>query len=144
MSSKPFSYRRALDNDFNLTLAIIVPLAIWAVFLLARMLGASGRAILIIAVTATVIGPLLTWRRLRWLRAFFERGEEVPGKLQKVYFYQDRGRLDYTYTYLEKKYMGSAAIHKTAITRAFSVGQVVTLVINRDNPEHALLLELYT
>jgi hypothetical protein len=144
MSSKPFSVRRALDNDFNLTIIFVIPLIVWAFYLLSLLLGGGSQLILIIAILSTLLSPVgLAWR-LRVLRTFFENGEEIPGELRKVYFFQDRGRIDYSYTCNGEKYTGSVPIHKTAITREFFVGQKVTLVVDKDHPDRAFLLDLYS
>lgn len=143
MSSKPFSTRSALNNDFNLTVAFIVPLVLWLFFLLSRVCGGTGPSVLIVAIAGTVLSPLLTWFQLRKLRAAFESGIEVPGELARVYLHQDRGRLDFTFTLNDQKYSGSAAIHKNNLTRDFTVGQPVTVIVDLEKPERALLADLY-
>jgi hypothetical protein len=144
MSIKPFSARRALDNDFNLTIVFVVPLIIWAVYLLSRMIAGGSTLILVIAIIATALSPVVLIWRLRSLRTFLEQGEPVKGELVKVYFFQDRGRIDYKYVYNEKKYSGSIAIHKNKETSNFEVGKEVSLVVDKEDPERALLLDLYT
>jgi hypothetical protein len=144
MSSKPFSVRRALDNDFNLTIVFVVPLVAWAIYLLSAILGVGSQVILVVAVLISLFSPVALIWQLRKLRAFFEQGKEVPGELKKVYFFQDRGRIDYSYTYEEKKYSGSVPIHKTVFTRELTVGQKVTLVIDKEHPDRSLLLDLYS
>jgi hypothetical protein len=144
MSSKPFSARSALDNDFNLTVVFVVPLVIWAVYVLSMLVGGGSKLILVVAILATLASPLVLVRRLRSLRAFLEQGEEVTGELVKVYFFQDRGRIDYVYTYAEKKYNGSLPIHKNVRTQSLSVGQGVKVIVDKKDPEHTLLLDLYT
>jgi hypothetical protein len=144
MSKKIFSFRRALDNDFNLTTNLILPFLLWGLYMLWRILGGSGQVVLILAIGITVLAPYLIWRKLHSLRASFERGVETPGELVKVYFHQDRGRIDFTYTYQETKYSSSVAIHKNANTRDFDVGQAVTVIVDPEKSDHALLAELYT
>ena len=144
MSSKPFSVRRALDNDFNLTVSFVVPLVLWAVYLLSLMIAGGSPFLLVLAIVVTLLSPLALVLRLRQMRALFEQGEEVPGELVKVFFFQDRGRIDYLYTVAEKKYNGSIAIHKNILTQAFEVGQKVVIVVDKENPERALLFDLYT
>jgi hypothetical protein len=86
----------------------------------------------------------MVWLQLRMLHAYFKRGIEVPGELVRVYLHQDRGRVDYTFTLEDQKYSGSAAIHKNALTSDFTVGKAVTVIVDPDQPEKAMLAELYT
>jgi hypothetical protein len=144
MDKKPFSFRRALDNDFNLTITFVIPLVIWAIYLLARMLGSMAIVILVVAVLATLLSPVYLYWRLRAMRTFYNLGETIPGELVKVYFFQDRGRVDYLYSIDGKKYSGSIAIHKNANTQAFEVGQAVTVVVDKAQPDKGLVAELYS
>lgn len=144
MHEKIFSFRRALDNDFNLTTNLILPILLWGFYMLFRILGGGGQIILYLAIAVTVLAPFLIWRRLQSLRAAFERGVEIPGELVKVYFHQDRGRIDFTYIYQETKHSSSVAVHKNVHTRDFEVGQAVTVMVNPEKPDNALLAELYT
>jgi hypothetical protein len=144
MNTKPFSVRRALDNDFNLTAPLLVPLIFWAVTLLSLMLLGGSQILLILAVIVTLGSPILIFLRLRTLRDFFESGERIIGELTRVYFFQDRGRIDYTYTYAGNKYSGSAAIHKNDLTRELVAGQAVPLVVDRDHPARSLMADLFS
>ena len=143
MSEKTFSFRRALDNDFNLTTNLILPILLWGFYLLWRILGGGGQIVLYLAIGITLLAPYLIWRKLHSLRTGFEHGVETPGELVKVYFHQDRGRIDFTYTYQETKYSSSVAIHKNVHTRDFEVGQAVTVIVDPEKPDNALLAELY-
>jgi hypothetical protein len=144
MSSKPFSVLRAIDNDFKLTTAIIVPLILWTIYILSLMVVGGSQFLLILAVIGTLVSPVLLTLKLRALRAVFERGEEVTGEIHKVYFHQDRGRIDYSYTYAEQKYSNSIPIHRTKITKSFEVGQRIQLVVDRDHSDQAYILDLYS
>lgn len=144
MSSKPFSVRRAIDNDFNLTAALLVPLIMWFIYLLTVLVAGGIIWVLAVAVAATVIGPGVLIYRLRVMRNSFNQGVDTNGELVKVFFYQDRGRIDYTYTYGAQKYSSSIAIHKNNLTREFTVGQQVVVVVDPNQPEHSFLSELYS
>lgn len=144
MNKKKFSIRRALDNDFNLTAPLLIPFVFWAVYLLILVLTGGSQFLLIVAVIVTLGSPVLIFLRLRSLRAFFEKGEIISGELTRVYFFQDRGRIDYEYTYAGNQYTGSAAIHKNGLTREFTVGQSVPLVVDPDRPNQALIEDLFT
>ncbi len=143
MSEKTFSFRRALDNDFNLTTNLILPILLWGFYLLWRIIGGGGQIVLILAITVTVLAPYLIWRKLHSLRAAFEHGVETPGELVKVYFHQDRGRIDFTYTYQDTKHTSSIAIYKNVHTRDFEVGQAVTVIVDPEKPDNALVADLY-
>jgi hypothetical protein len=144
MPTKPFSFRRAIDNDFNLTLAIIIPLIVWAIYILTLMFVGGSQVVFYLAVIITLLSPVALWLQLRKMQARYNAGEEVTGELHKVFFHQDRGRVDYSYTYQDQKFSNSVAIHKTKITEGFKVGQSIQLVVDREKPEHAFIVDLYT
>lgn len=144
MTNKPFSIRSAVNNDFTLTLAILVPFFIWVFFFLSSILVGRSQIIFILAIAVTILSPgLLVWR-LRSLRAYFKAGEEVVGKITHAYFFSDRGRLQFKYTFEGVSYSGSAAVHKNDRTTAFKEGQDILLIVDRARPKRAFMLDLYT
>lgn len=144
MASKPFSLRSAFDNDFTLTLAILVPFFGWGIYLLTIIIAGGSPLILYLSILATAISPFLLVRRLRLIRAFLEEGDEVIGKIHYVYFYSDRGRVQYQYTYKDVNYSGSTAVHKNERTLTFKDGQDIVLIVDRNNPQKSFVLDLYT
>lgn len=144
MNSKNFSYRRAIDNDFTLTLVILVPMFIWGIYLLILVVAGGSSWFFYLSLAATLASPFFMAWRLRQVRRLVEEGERITGKITKVYFDGDRGRIQYVYSYNGDEYKGSAAIHKNDLTRAFQDGQPVDLVLLSDRPERSFLIDLYT
>lgn len=145
MQSKPFSNRRAINNDFSITLAILIPVLLWFVYLLSLFITRSGlNVVLVLAVAATLLAPLYFWYRLRALRKVLEEGRTVEGLIRNVYFYSDRGRVHYSYQLDGKNYTSSSALHRTTETLAYRDGQTVLLAVDPANPNRAYLRDLYS
>ena len=145
MESKPFSRRRALDNDFAMTLAVLIPMLFWFVYLLTLLITPSGiTLILVLALIATLVGPILFQNRLRYLQKVMEDGRMVDGLIRKVYFYRDRGRIHYSYDLDGTSYTSSSALHRTNETLAYREGQTVPLAVDASNPNRAYLRDLYS
>jgi hypothetical protein len=90
-----------------------------------------------------VIGiPLAIWR-IRSIQQLFVKSVEVVGQITDIAFYRDRGRVDYSYTYQDKQYLGGSAIMKTGKTQQLRSGNQVVLLVNPDNPKNALIRDLY-
>jgi hypothetical protein len=86
--------------------------------------------------------PLLVWRvRVVW--STFIMGVEVPGQVVKIFFFRDRGRVEYTYTYQGHTYRRGNAIMKTKRTKALELNSQVTLVVHPNKPERAVIRDLY-
>lgn len=93
-------------------------------------------------ITAVIGIPLTTWR-YRSIQKVFLNGEIVVGKIEGVYFHRDRGSVDYSYQHNGKFYLKATPIMKTARTRALARGMEVALVVNKDDPNQALIRDLY-
>jgi hypothetical protein len=96
-----------------------------------------------IAPIVTVVGLLLLLWRIRTIRKVFAEGDEVPGVITGIFFYRDRGRVEYAYTYQGQEYQSGNAIHLTALTRSLTPRQAVTIMVDSLNPKHAFVRELY-
>jgi len=143
MSTKKFSFRQMINNDFNLTLAVLIPLFFWGIYLLAVIIAGGSPVLMYLAFAITIASHYFLWRRMRKIRGIIEAGEIISGEIVKVLFDGERGRVQYSYTYLGEKYLGTTAIFSNNLTRSFTNGQAIDMVIHQDHPDRAYLLDLY-
>jgi hypothetical protein len=97
---------------------------------------------LAIAGTVTVALFALGARRIADLRRRLRVGQRVPGTITAVWFYKDRGRIEFDYKYGVPRH-GGAAVHKTSDTEGLQVGQTIDLILDPDRPDRPLVLGLY-
>lgn len=90
-----------------------------------------------------VLGIPLAIGRIRSIQRVFSTSIPVVGQVTDIYFYRDRGKVQFTYTYQDQEYSGVTAIMKTRKTSPLSKGSKVTLLIDRENPARALIRVLY-
>ncbi len=141
---------RIIQVDYIALLSVLFPLAFWGMYvwfdllpLFANREGGGSASFLNVALVTTLGGLLVFGARLYAIFSVYWNGIEVPGQIQNVWFYRDRGRVEYTYTYLGEKHQRGTAIHRTRRTRDLQIDQDVILVVDRGNPKRALIRDLY-
>lgn len=153
--SKP-SLARIVKSDYVALLTVLSPLVVWLMYLALACFGylpnPKGRKplsdsdapfFLKLALVSTLICiPLLIWR-VRHFQTVFANGEAVNGRIEKVYFFRDRGRIEFTYTYAGRQYRAKNALHKTKAATAFREGDEVVIVASRSNPKRAYIRDLF-
>jgi hypothetical protein len=144
---------RIVSTDYAALLGVVFPLVGIGLWLASHfgLLGSvrghaaqPGAAIFFwIAVAATVLGVLLLGWRIRRFTRLFASGRRVPGTVTSVWFYKDRGRIEFSYELDGRRLTGGNAVHKTRRTSAIEEGMAVTILLDPHNPKTTLLLDLY-
>ena len=149
-ASKSPSIWRIIQVDYISLLSVLFPLLFWGLYvwfdvlpILASAEGGRDASFLTVAAVTTAVGLLVFAARLYAIFTVYWNGIEVPGRIENVWFYRDRGRVEYTYTYLGKIYKRGTAIHRIRRTRELEIDQAVTLLVDRGNPRRALIRDLY-
>jgi hypothetical protein len=144
MEQKPFSAWRAVENDFSLTLPMLVPFVAWVMYLLPLVIVGSSPLCLSLAVIATIAGPAVLAWKLAGIRRVFLEGQALTGVIRSTQFIKDRGRINYDYSYAGQDYPGTVTVHVTDRTKSFWNGQEVELVLDPAKPQQAYLRGLYS
>jgi len=145
-----------IQLDTVALLALLFPLVIWGIYIATTyfgffpglggrdpLTGADAPLFLYLGLIATVVGiPLLLWR-VRSFQSMFRRGIQVRGRITDVSFYRDRGRVEYSYTYEGQTYAGGNAVQKTGRSEALQPGGEVTLLVDPEKPQRAVIRDLY-
>lgn len=143
MDQKLFSVRRALDNDFSLSMPLMIPLIGWVIYLLPLVFVGRSAFFFYLAIAATLAGPLIVWWQVKAIRSVFEQGQLAPGVIRSTQFIRDRGRINYNYRYAGELYTGTVTVHVTDHSKSFQTGQEVEVVVNPGKPQQAYLRKLY-
>jgi hypothetical protein len=91
----------------------------------------------------TILGILSAAWRVYTIVSTFNDGFAVPATVQNVWYFRDRGRVEYIYTYRGEKYQGGNAIHKSKYTRFLETQDRVTVLVDGNNPKRSFIQELY-
>lgn len=145
MTSQPLSLWRVIQTDYLSSVVTMIPLVLWGMYYLLPGVADQPRDPLLgYAALALIIpcGLILVWR-WRFIAAVFEDGERVPGIISKVYFHRGRGRVLYTYTYLDETYQGRQTLLSNSRTSRLCPGQQVTIVLSRTEPKRAFVQDIY-
>ena len=143
-----------LQSDYRASLGVLLPAVSWLLYLFVThfglahgydpLRGAEGAPFFFyLGLVSLLAGGAFLYWRLSLVWSLFERGVEVTGTIAKIAFYRDRGRVRYTYTYQGQSYQAESAIFESKRTRGLKEGIRLVLVVDPDNPQHALIRALY-
>jgi hypothetical protein len=152
------SFFRVIQTDFIALAGVLVPAVFLVMYISIAYFGyfpgfrghdpiqgTEGAPFFFYAFIVTaVVGIPLTAGRFRSIQNLFLNGAVVIGKVEGVYFHRDRGSIDVRYEYNGKSYLKANPIMKTARTKSLAPGMEVALVVNKDDPNRALIRDLYT
>jgi hypothetical protein len=132
--------------DYAAFMAALFPVVLWGLYLLLlvmKEIWITDITYPVIAAGITLISILVLIWRIRQISMIFEDGLEVSATISNVFFFRDRGRVDYTFTYNGQKYITGNALHKVKQTSELRVGDTVTVLLDRNDPRRTCIRELY-
>ncbi len=145
MSKQP-SITKIITIDYVAFIATLFPIVSWILYFALMLLKNTRTAtidllIIFAALTVVAIG-VLAWR-IQLFNTIFNDGIETTATISNLFFYRDRGRVEYIYTFQGQKYASGNAVHKVRQTQGLQVGEQVILMVDRNNPKRAFIRELY-
>ncbi len=158
MSNKPkASIVRIIQSDYLALLGVLFPTVSLIMYICVAYFGyfpgfrghdpiqgTEGAPLFFyLFIAGLVVGIPVTIWRIRSIQQIFSKSVEVVGQVTNISFYKDRGRVEYSYTYLGQNYSGGNAIMKTGKTQQLHTGNQVVLLVNPDEPKRALIRDLY-
>jgi len=144
MDQKSFSARAAIDNDFSLTVPMLIPLFAWIIYLCPLVVKGVNTVSFYLAIAATLAGPLLMLLKLLSIRRVIRDGQVVTGVVRSAPFIKDRGRINFSYAYGGQDYESTIVVHASKRARTFEAGKEVEVALNPEKPGQAYLRGLYT
>jgi hypothetical protein len=97
---------------------------------------------------AAIFGALTYWR-VRFFRAILDHADETSGQIVTLNrsMFARRGRYTYrmrfAYTYQGRDYHGTSSVMLIAARPTPETGMTVAILVNREQPHHALIPALY-
>lgn len=145
MNQQP-SFFKIILTDYAAFMSVMVPVFSWAFYLYLLWSGREGVStsvypFLFGAFTLIAVACLI-WRVLL-INSVFADGIEVSAMISKVYFYRDRGRIFFNYTYMGNQYKGSNSVMKWRRTKAMEAGMAMTAIVDSNHPNRAYLRDLF-
>ena len=149
------SIKKIIKSDYSSLLSVIIPIVSWVIYLDVAHIGvlhnlfSRGRTVgdpyvfLLMAICSTLIFVPVLIARIVTIKNHFKNGVEVDGTITSIFFYRDRGRIEYEYELDNKPYNSGNAIHKSKFAKSLKEGQKVRLVVKKDKPNKALIREMY-
>ncbi len=147
MRKRP-SLVRILTTDYLATVTALFPIVLAGFLLASPFIDPESNALrevnvlAVSAALAIVSVGVLAWR-VQTINGIFDDGQEANATISRVFFFRDRGRISYEYTYQGEKRASGNAVTRVKRTRGLQVGQEVVVLVDRNNPKRAFLRDLY-
>jgi hypothetical protein len=148
---------RIITIDYGSFLAVASPIVVWILLAALSIFGVLpdlrwgrdpiGREgiplFLSMATVVTALAlPLFSWRvGIIWSTLL--RGTEVPGQIVSVFFFRDRGRVEYTYEFQGQAFRRGNGIMKTRQTEILETNSRIVLAVDPEYPKRAFIRDLY-
>ena len=133
---------RIIQNDYISFMAVVISLSIWIIFFFGNTDQSTNILYISIAVTAAAIA-LLIWRIFFFIK-LFDIGEETPAVIQGIHFRRSRGTVNYTYVYQGTSYSTDNLVTAIGGAKKIDPNQEVTILIDPDNPQRAIIKSLFS
>ena len=81
---------------------------------------------------------------MSFFKKMFEKGVEVEAVIKDIWFYKDRGRVEYNYVYKDNVYDTGNAVLKTKILKSLKKNDKVIVHVQPSKSNKAIIRDLYT
>jgi DNA integrity scanning protein DisA with diadenylate cyclase activity len=136
-----FNLKKSIWNDYLMMVFMIFPI-IFSGFLIYFLL-IKEKNIWVISTFAMFIPLfiLLLFLRIKYIKSFLH-GMTLLGTILGIWFFKDRGRIEYIYVYDQKNHKHGQAIMKNKFTTKLKQGQAIHVLKKQDNGK-TLIRDLY-
>lgn len=94
-------------------------------------------------VLLTVLLLVLLARRISLIKKVLATGPRTTAKVQQIWFFKDRGRVEFEYLHGGQQRNAGMAIMKNAQTTLLKPGSEIEVALDPANPDRALVVQLY-
>jgi hypothetical protein len=136
-------------KDTRATVGVLVTIGSWFFFLAGGEQN-EGWLFFCVAVVATSIGVMLFLSRVSFYRYMFDQGIKLPARVISSVYNFDQGRrnnrsywIEYEYVYQGQNYRRGVAVQSRWDSPPFVEDDIVTLIVNPDNPEEVVIQDLF-
>jgi len=133
-----------ISTDYPSFLSVLFPIVFGGFSLYFFFTGNDAlRLFLPLTIGVAVVGVPVLVQRYGTISSVFTDGTPTSCVLTGISFFRGRGRIEYSYTLQGEKQVSGSAINNNSRTRKLSVGQTVTVLVDRDNPKRAFIRDIY-
>jgi hypothetical protein len=146
MNSKPKASLKSLAwNDFIGMNSLMFPSVFLIMAILFRFFDKEKSIFLFkIELIVSVVGIIVFIIRYQNIKWYFDNGKRIQGHIRGFWSYRgDRGRVYFEYQINDEIIRNSVAIHRSKKVNSFRKDDKVTILINKNNPLKAILLDIY-
>jgi hypothetical protein len=139
------SFFRVVSTDYTACSSLLTPFVLGAFYLYLSLTEETPVELIvpIMFAAGAVIAVIVLFWRIQLFNTIFSDGMTATATISKIWFYRDRGRINYTYFYLGQNYTSGNVVMKVKKARQIQMGDQLTVMINRNNPKQAYIRDLY-
>lgn len=137
---------KLLTTDYMAFMSVVFPMISWGIyvyFLLSKKGELPDSSLPIVFGAITVIALIVLIWRITLINSVFAEGIEVNGTIKRIYFYRDRGRVLFDYTFMGEKIDAGSMVMRNKRTIVLQPGMQVVVVVDQNHPKRALIRDLY-
>lgn len=98
---------------------------------------------LIMAIAVSIIFIPILYFRIKNIANHFRDGIEVPGRINSIYLWKDRGKIAYEYKINGDLFESGNMVHQSKYVNSLIIGQEVAIIVSRKNFKKAYIKDLY-
>lgn len=90
-----------------------------------------------------VMGVLFLALKINYFKSTFQKAEEITGYITHVEFHRVNAHIEYEYAYRNEKYSFYDNVIKSEKTKYYKKGDAVTLMVDSEKPNKAIIRDIY-
>jgi hypothetical protein len=144
--NKQPAFFRLILTDYMAFMSVIFPVVSWGLylyFLLSKRESLPDSSLPIVFGVISIIALFILIWRIVLINNVFAEGLEVNGTLSRVYFYRDRGRILFTFTYMGEIIHTGIMVMKNKRTKNLQPGMEMIVMVDQNHPTRAFIRDLY-
>jgi hypothetical protein len=131
---------RIITTDYTIYSCLVFP-----VISLIIMIVTLGNPLLVgILTILSVVALIIAGIRFIRILAIINENQIVDATINRAFFYRGRETLFFDFTYLGEKHYSKQHVIRSKATSRFQPGDSIKALVDWNNPENALIIELFT
>lgn len=135
---------RVIQTDYYAFLSVLLLGIMWGMYAIFQTLNlTTSMESFYGALVLTVLDLLVVIWRYNSVHTLFNNGIELSATIVDLWFFRGRGRVDYTFTCRNHEFISGNDITPNGRTRSLREGDRVTIYVDPENPQRAVIRELF-
>lgn len=140
---KVFNLKKSIWNDYILMVTLIAPIILIGFLIVFFINNEDNKLVIYIFTSFIPIFSVIFLLRIKYIKSFLNNSNTIQGVILDVWFFRDRGRIEYVFEIENNRFSNGQAIMKNKFTKKLNKGQVIELLIKKNGNIRTLIQDLY-